>query len=258
MPYLTTTDGARLFYEVHGHGPNDVLLLHGMGSSEIWAPMLDHVDRTAPRLVSLDFRGHGRSAGYAGDFSYPRFNADILAVADAVESARPVVAGFSGGCKNAGWLAKKHPERVSGLMLVGCCGFGEVPVAPEVVAIFMDALAETRDVPPGFGPWFTEKIGHHRPRAVGPMASTTRAVLEASVRLWIGTSIADEVAGLTLPALVIAGAREPIYHPDFQRQTTLATLPGAVMEVLDCSHYIPCEEPAAVAHRLKSFVAGLR
>jgi pimeloyl-ACP methyl ester carboxylesterase len=256
MPYVTASDGARLHYEIHGTGSNDVILLHGMGSSEIWAPMLPHLDPSALRVVTCDFRGHGRSTGDAQSFTFPRIHEDVLAIADGTGCTRSVVVGFSGGCKNAAWLAAKAPQRVGGLVLVAPTGFGVVPAPPELVAEFLDSLEHTGDFPESLGSWFTEKIGRYRANAVQPMANTPRAILDASARLWIGTSIVEEIAGLSLPVMVIAGARDPLYSPDFQRQTTLATLPHATMTLLDTAHCIPCEEPAAVAELITRFVAS--
>jgi pimeloyl-ACP methyl ester carboxylesterase len=159
--------------------------------------------------------------------------------------------------QNAAWLAVKNPQRVRGLVLVAPPGLGIVPVPREVVAAFLDALERTGDLGEEFAPWFTEKNPSHRANAVQPMAATPRAILEATVRLWVDTSIIDDIAGLSVPVLVVAGAREPLYNPEFQRQTTLAVLPHAKMVALDTSHFIPCEEPAAVAALIMQFVAKL-
>jgi pimeloyl-ACP methyl ester carboxylesterase len=257
MPYTTASDGARLHYEISGTGACDVMLLHGMGSSEIWTPVLPHLDSSKLRIVTCDFRGHGRSTGDSQNFTYPQLHQDILAVADAAQCARSVVVGFSGGCRNAVWLAAKSPDRVRGLVLVAPPGLGIVPLPPEAVTAFLDSLQQTGDLSDDFAPWFTEKIGRWRGNVVRPMAATPRAVLEASVRLWVETSIIDDITGLSVPIMVIAGAREPLYTPEFQRQTTLAVLPQATMTVVDTSHYSPCEAPAAVAALISRFALRL-
>jgi pimeloyl-ACP methyl ester carboxylesterase len=256
MPFVTAIDGTSLYYHIHGTGPNEVMLLHGMGSSSIWKPMLDHLDRDLVRTVAFDWRGHGRSAGSERQFSYPQFNDDILAVARAVGFSRSVIIGFSGGCKNAVWLAARNPERVRGLVLVAPPGLGIVPLPREMIAVFFDVLGRGGELPREFDPWFTEKMSN-RSAVIDPIAATPRRVLDASAELWVYTSITHEVSGLSTPVLVVAGAREPVYHPEFQRETTLATLPNAKMEVLDCAHFIPHEEPAALSGLITRFVATL-
>ncbi|MGH7946447.1 MAG: alpha/beta fold hydrolase [Opitutaceae bacterium] len=190
-------------------------------------------------------------------FTYPQLNRDILAVAEAAGFARSVVVGFSGGCKNAVWLAVEQPDRVLGLVLVAPPGLSTVPLPPDMVAKVFDSLEHDGDLPGDFDPWFTGKIGARRADVIGAMAATPRAVLEASAELWIHTSVVEQASRTTHPIVVVAGAREPVYHPEFQRQTTLATLPHAKMELFDCAHFIPCEEPGSLATLVSRFLAML-
>jgi aminoacrylate hydrolase len=254
MPYITATDGARIHYDLHGTGPNEVILLHGMGSSSIWGPMVEHLDLGLMRIAALDWRGHGRSTAPDNQLCYPKLNDDVLSVADAVGFTRSVIVGFSGGCKNAVWLAAGNTDRVGGLVLVAPPGLGTVPVPREAIALFFDGMEFKGDAPPEFDSWFTEKIGSHRSKVVSPIAATPRTILEASANLWIHTSIAEEVRAVTKPVLLVVGAREAIYHPTYQQETTLKILPHATMHVLDCAHFIPYEEPAALAALITQFV----
>lgn len=258
MPEVTASDGARLHYEVFGNGPSEVLLLHGMGvSSTSWQPMLNLLDLTALRLVTMDFRGHGRSKGGEAGFNYPQLTADIWTVADAAGLRRPVIVGLSGSGKNAVCATLAAPTRVRGLMLVAPSGMGEVPLPRETMRWFFDHIGREKSIPPEFDPWFTEKIGPHRATVAREYSETARSVLDASAELWVHTSVADQASQIIHPVLVIAGAKEPLYHPDFQRQTTLVSMPQARMEILDCAHFMAFEEPAALASSLTRFCATL-
>jgi hypothetical protein len=64
MPYVTANDGARLHYEIHGTGSTNVILQHGMGSSEIWTPM---INVTFSNLSATQTSAH-LSLGAAGDY----------------------------------------------------------------------------------------------------------------------------------------------------------------------------------------------
>lgn len=88
-------------------------------------------------------------------------------------------------------------------------------------------------------------------------AGTPRAPLDASAELWVYPSISEQASHVTQPVLVIAGAREPLYHPEFQRLNTLAFLPHATKEFFDGAHFIPHEEPAALAQSGARFCASL-
>ncbi|MDP3073886.1 MAG: alpha/beta hydrolase [Opitutaceae bacterium] len=258
MSELISSDGVRLHYSVHGSGPMDVILLHGMGgSSSSWGLVLPHLDPGVFRALVLDLRGHGRSKGGEARFTYAQVNADILAVADALRMPQAVVVGLSGSGKHAVWLAASAPDRVRGLVLVVPCGMGPVPLPREILAEVFDCVGRGGDTPPALAALFTEKTGAHRELIVREFARTSRAALDASAELWVHTSIEKEAAHVTQPTLVLAGAREPLYHPEFQRQTTLASLPHARMEILDCGHFMTFEEPVAVAGALGRLCASL-
>jgi pimeloyl-ACP methyl ester carboxylesterase len=243
---------------VQGTGARDLILLHGMGgSSSTWQEVIPHLDVTSCRITTLDLRGHGKSNGGETRFTYPQLTADILAVADAVGIQRAVIVTQSGSSKNAVHLAATAPNRVDGLVLVAPAGMGEVPLPREMLTWFFDHLARTGDIPAEFNPWFTSKIGTARASVAREYARTSRAILEASAELWVHTSVVEHAARVTQPVLVIAGAQEPLYHPDYQRRTTLASLPQARMEVLACGHFIPLEEPLAVATLVMQFTAAV-
>jgi pimeloyl-ACP methyl ester carboxylesterase len=258
MPEISASDGARLFYELHGSGATNLILLHGMGgSSASWKLVLAHLDLAKFRVLTLDLRGHGESRGSEMHFTFPQLTADILAIADAAGMREAVVVGLSGSSKNAVHLTLTASERVRGLILVVPPGLGTVPLPRETLHWVFDYISREKKFPPEFDGWFTSRIGPHRGTVEREYAQTPRAVLDASAELWVHTSIAEEATRVTQPVLVIAGACEPIYHPEFQRQTTLATLPLARMEILNCAHFISFEEPRALAESFARFCATL-
>jgi 3-oxoadipate enol-lactonase len=258
MPEITTPDGASLHYEIHGSGAVEMLLLHGMGgTSSIWQPVLELIDLAVFRVATLDLRGHGKSQGGETQFTYAQLNTDILAVADAAGFGRAVVVGYSGSCKNVIFLAAAVPDRVGRIVLVAPGGAAEVLLPRAAVSGLFDYVGREHDLPALFDPWFGKKISPHRANVAREYARTPRAALDASAELWIYTSVLEQAKRVSCPTLVIAGAQEPIYHPEYQRQTTLMTLPHARMEVLDCAHFIPLEEPVAVAEMLMRFGASL-
>jgi pimeloyl-ACP methyl ester carboxylesterase len=215
MPQVTATDGTPLHYELHGHGLRSLLLLHGMGTSDTWRPLLQHLNLDTWRVLTFDWRGHGRSGGAAG-FTYPQLQRDVLTVLDAAKFPTCIVVGFSGSCKNAVWLAAEAPKRVIGLVLVASCGFDVVPLPRDTIIYFAEYLEQKKDVPPEFATWFTNKIGAEKAAVVNSLASIPRPVLEASAELWIYTSIVGHAARVTQRVKVIAAARDFIYHTEYQ------------------------------------------
>jgi pimeloyl-ACP methyl ester carboxylesterase len=255
MPFITARDGTRLSYERHGRGPTKLILLHGMGgSARSWQPVLKQLDPDVFSVLVPDLRGHGQSPGGEGHFTFPQMTEDILAVADDANFRQAVVVGMSGSSKNAVHLALAFPERVRGLVLVAPPGMGEVPLPREMLKWMFDYIQSEKRFPPELDPWFSAKMSRERrEEIVAEYVGTPRAVLDATAELWVHTSIADEAKQLRHPVLVIAGAHEPVYHPEYQRRTTLAALPHARMEIFECGHFIALEDPAALARSLAEF-----
>lgn len=259
MTEIIASDGSRLHYALHGTGATELILLHGMGATGAsWEPVLAQLDLAAFRVLVPDLRGHGRSSGGEDRFTYPQLTADILALADAVGFHAATIVSQSGSGKNAACVARTAPQRVRGLVLLAPPGFGEVPLPREMLRELFDYIGREHSFPPGLETWFGPKIGPHRATVIRSYVETPRRVLDASAELWVHTSVAATAAEITQPVLVLAGAREPLYHPAYQRETTLTTLPHARLEVLDCSHFMTFEEPAAVAAALTTFCGAGR
>ena len=134
MPFLTSPDGVRLKYEVHGDGPP--LLLHlGAGcDSGLWraAGYLEPLAATY-RCILFDHRGHGESDKPAGPEAnhIDRYVADVLSLMDELAISKTAFWAYSNGISVGLKLAEEHPDRVSAVIGSGLIG---KPVAPEVLA----------------------------------------------------------------------------------------------------------------------------
>ncbi len=127
--------------EVGGEGA-PVVLCHGITATR---RSVVHGSRALERagyaVASYDARGHGESepAPEGQGYGYPELVDDLEAVvARAVGGARFVLAGHSMGAHTAVAYALRHPERLSGLVIVGPTYTGEI--SAESLA-YWDGLA---------------------------------------------------------------------------------------------------------------------
>jgi pimeloyl-ACP methyl ester carboxylesterase len=98
-----------------------VVLLHGLTATRRYVVMgSSALAREGFRVVAYDARGHGRSAPAPEreGYGYVNLDADLVAVLDALDIERAVVAGASMGAHTALRLALTHPERVAGVVAI--------------------------------------------------------------------------------------------------------------------------------------------
>ena len=191
-----------------------LILLHGLGcSSEAWRPTLDFLaDRRLPVPVFVpDMPGFGCSPGppeALGMAELADWAADLM---DALGVERAHLAGNSMGCQVALALARRRPDRVGGLVLVGpTVGGQSISFWRYALGLLLDGIQE----PPIYNLRLTRMYAQ---MGVPRYLATTRKMLEDEPLLH-----ADEVRA---PCLIVRGARDGII-PDRAARRLAAALPG--------------------------------
>ena len=122
-------------------------MLHGLGcSSDAWLPSLRVLAGRglACPVYAPDMPGYGctRCAGGALDMDeLADWTARLM---DVLKVERAYVGGNSMGCQVALSLARRHPERVAGLILLGpTTGSSQVPFWRYALGLLMDGVGES-------------------------------------------------------------------------------------------------------------------
>ncbi|UGS36253.1 alpha/beta fold hydrolase [Capillimicrobium parvum] len=206
-------------------------------------------------VLAPDLRGHGAAAARR-----PIDTAHL--VADVLEAApdRFVLAGYSMGGRLALHVALAAPERVAALGLVSTTAGLPDPAERAARRAADDALAGDveRDGIDAFAErWGALPLWAGQPEAVRAVAHAERlrqdpAGLAASLR-GFGTGamvpVWDRLGELTMPAVVLAGARDAKFRAIGERLA--AALPDGRLVVVDgAGHALALEAPATVAAAL--------
>ncbi len=233
---MLVRDDAELRFFDHGEGPA-VIFQHGLGGNEA------QVAQTFPaalrcRRLTLECRGHGGSGlGSPRPFSFAMFADDILAAADHAGVERFVAGGISMGAGLALRLACRHPDRVTGLVLVRPAWTFEAapsnlaPIAEVAQLVHSHSVAEARSI-------FERSQTAARLRIEAPdnlnsllgyFDRTDIArfadVLGDIANDGLGVSESN-AAALAIPTLVIGNEQDAI-HPLSAAQAVAAAIPGA-------------------------------
>ena len=135
--FCEVRDGAKIAFATMGSGPpllkaaNWLNHLEFDWDSPIWGKTFAAIARYRT-LVRYDERGCGLSDWSVADLSFEAFVEDLEAVADKLELERFPLLGISQGCAVSIEYAVRHPERVSGLILIGGYSAGwRISAAPD-------------------------------------------------------------------------------------------------------------------------------
>jgi len=127
--------------EAVGEGP-PIVLCHGITATRRYVVHGSRaLERSGHTVVSYDARAHGESdpAPSGQGYEYPELVADLESVVAATVGPEPfVLAGHSMGAHTAAAYALRHPERLSGLIVIGPVYMGEI--SAETLA-YWDGLA---------------------------------------------------------------------------------------------------------------------
>jgi len=122
--FCEVRDGTKIAFATVGEGPpllkaaNWLTHLEFDWTSPIWGQSFAALARTRT-LIRYDERGCGLSDWDVDDLGFDAFVEDLEAVADRLELERFPLLGISQGCAVSIEYSVRHPERVSGLILIG-------------------------------------------------------------------------------------------------------------------------------------------
>ena len=124
-------NGLAYYYEVRGEGEPLLLLHGGLGSIEMFGPVLALLAERR-EVIGVDLHGHGRTALGDREISLVDMGDDMAVVLDELGYDRVDALGYSLGGGVAFRLAVQHPEVVRRLVLVSA-GYAQEGFHPELL-----------------------------------------------------------------------------------------------------------------------------
>ncbi len=270
MPYATTDDGVRLYYEETGSG-SPLLFIHEFARDHrSWEPQVRRFCRLH-RCVTYNARGYPPSDVPAEPdrYSQGRAVADALAVLDHLGIERAHVIGLSMGGFCALHLGLRHPERALSLVVAGC-GYG---AEPERRASWREETEATARAFEAEGPTATAERYLLGPARVQLQAKDPRAWEES--KRWLAEhpalgsaltlrgvqmrrpslyDLREELSRLRVPTLIVTGDEdEGCLDVDLMLKRTI---PSSALAVLPrTGHACNLEEPELFNRLVADFVA---
>ncbi len=248
-------------FVTRGRGPA-VVLLAGLGASHrIWGELPALLARRF-RVIALDNRGVGASRA-GRSFTFPRAVDDLQAVLDVLSIPKATLLGASMGGSIALAAAARLPARLTAVVAASCAArlsrHGRrslellrtllCSLPPEEVGRALMSLA--------FAPPFAERYPEfvaEAERLYGLDEDDVPGALAQVEHLLAGWDLTGDLAGCRVPALLLAGRRDPIVAVEDTIQAAEA-LPRAETLVLDeAAHSVLAEGGEEVLHAVGGFI----
>ena len=233
-------NGARLRYRDEGRGP-PVLLVHGWTLDlQMWERQVSAL-RDTFRLIRLDRRGHGLSAGAP---AAERDGADLQGLCSHLGLSRVALIGMSQGVRGVLAYACAAPAQVSAIILDGPPALA-AESDPEVPLARYAALVRTHGMAAFRREWAQHPLMELRTRD-----TEMQALLAAMIARYPGNDLRsrappDEPAAaqvrletLSAPALVLSGEHDLTSRRQAARQLA-ALLPDAELAVVPAAGHLP-------------------
>ncbi|HEX5725818.1 MAG TPA: alpha/beta fold hydrolase [Longimicrobiaceae bacterium] len=264
MPTLRV-NGADLYYEEHGSGPESVVFAHGLlWSGRMFAAQVRAL-RDRYRCVTFDFRGQGRSEVTRGGYDMDMLSEDAATLIRAIGCAPCHFVGLSMGGFIGMRLAIRHPELLRSLTLLETSADPE-PRRNVPRYALLTLVARTvglrpvarRVMPIMFGRKFLSdpaRAGLRDELRRELLANHKVGITRATWGVITRRGVYDQLHRIGVPTLVGVGDQDVATVPA-KAERIHARIPGSRLVVMPgAGHSSPIEEPEAVNAALEDFLA---
>ena len=252
-------NGVQLHYEITGDGP-PLVFVHGMcGRGGVWAGQVERLSDEFT-CVSYDRRGHGQSSDGDAPHSVPLHADDFAGLVKALGLPPVIYVGSSGGARIGLDVVLRYPGLLAGAAL------SEPPVFslnPEQGKQFMSRVVpavqprlDAGDLPGAVDAFFEvvcpglwrllDDAAKEPYRRSGPM-------LVADLGQPPFVVAPDDLAGVRLPVLAIAGLDSDPFLQGTPRVIAASVASARLVEFPDCGHVTYAEQPDAFAKAVRDF-----
>ncbi len=245
-------------YEMHGNGPEKVLVFHGWGlDHSAFASMYPALDTQVFAFAFMDYRGCGLSRGQKGSCTIDEIAKDAVELVDHLNWETCHLIGHSMGGMVMQYVAASIPSRIKSAVAVTpvpACG------APQMEEARRQFLLKAGDSEQGLTMFFMggtanrHNLAWARVMAEKSLATTDHEVYARYTLAWADTNFVQKVQGVQVPLKVLVGEHDTI-TVEMMKQTILKWFPNSELEVLgNCAHYPMFEIPINLATVCQDFM----
>jgi pimeloyl-ACP methyl ester carboxylesterase len=260
--FADLSTGVRLAYVEQG--PRDglpVVMLHGISDTHRSYDLVRPLLPSSWRVFAVTVRGHGLSDKPADGYTIGDFAGDVAAFMDAIGVERAVLVGHSMSTAITLGTAAGHPERVSGVVLMGAFAhFRDTGAMAELKA----AAAEIGD---NCGREFAQAFQESTlANSIPPnyLETVINESLYMPGHAWRGAvqglidfEPVDAARRIQAPAAIIWGDKDAYCPRQDQHDLRAALRSSRLFALAGVGHALHWERPADTAALLRAFIADV-
>jgi proline iminopeptidase len=279
--YTVELNGLKLWYKVSGEGPVCLMPTPGWGpSSDLYFRTLKPLEKTFT-VVYLDSRGTGRSgrAKSGKEYTWTHFIADLDALRAHLKQEKVRLMGHSEGGALVLHYACKHPERVSGLVLLstaasmspldGLAAMGRAKKRRGNESWFAEAMKAQMTIPKTDDefrailsktmPFYwsePSRFDKHKEHftASSFSADAQQGALESNRLTY---DLSDQLKKLSAPALIVAGDADLLVPLSSSARLHLCLPNSKLLLIQDCGHFPWLEQADVFNAQVPQFLKAL-
>jgi pimeloyl-ACP methyl ester carboxylesterase len=228
-----------------------VLLIHGAGGNHLsWHPYIRRL--RGETVYTLNLPGHGLSQP-PGRRTIDEYADDIFQFMNELGIQSAVLGGISMGSAIALTLALEHPERISGLMLIG--GGAKMRVARLILETIGDPKTFESAADAINSNFFSASASQDLLRLSRQgLLKSEPSVLLNDFLACNQFDVTDRLKEINMPVLVMCGTEDKMMPPKYS-EFLRDNLPNAQLSMIEqAGHMVQLEQPNLVANAMKQFL----
>jgi pimeloyl-ACP methyl ester carboxylesterase len=250
-PFSTKIMEREMGIHVERYGAGEkVLFIHGAGgNTELWYFQKRYLSKSM-EVILVDLPGHGKSGGdpYTSVDDYCEA---VYRLMDAEGIDKAIIAGQSMGGAIALSFALAHPERLSGLILLGTGA--KLKVFPEILQGILKNKREAVNKIMEFA--FSKKTSAQILRSgFAAMMKNTKKVIHGDFYSCQSFNVMDSLDRIGVPTLVVCGKDDFLTPPKFSEFLNKGIKNSRLVLIEDAGHMLMIEKPVETNRAIEDFV----
>ena len=247
MSFITTRDGAKIFYKDWGKG-QPIVFSHGWPlNADAWEDQMFFLSSRGYRCIAHDRRGHGRSTQTWDGNDMDTYADDLAALTETLDLKDAIHVGHStGGGEVARYIGRHGTRRVAKAVLISAVPPGLLKTATNPdgmpIELFDGIRAAIAADRPQFWKDFGEQFyGYNRTGAKASDGVRAAFWLQSElcgfpgsyfcVKAFSETDFTEDLKKFDVPTLILHGDDDQVVPIDVTARRTVKLIPNATLKV---------------------------